>query len=129
MKPFQDRFKTGDTGSKVGGIFGTFNAGSMIGGPCNSYVMDKWGRRAAQAAGAIIIVVGTILTTTSHTLAQLIVGRLVLGFGSAFAQSAPAYAMEVARPQWRGRCAAICKWRLASLGTHLLLSSLLTLPS
>ncbi|TXT07360.1 hypothetical protein VHUM_03080 [Vanrija humicola] len=109
---YQDRFHTGDTGSKVGGIFGTFNAGCMIGGPCNSYVMDKWGRRWAQVTGAVAIVVGAILTTTSHGLAQLIVGRFVLGFGSAFAQSAPAYAMEVARPQWRGRCAAIynCGW-------------------
>jgi len=74
--------------------------------------MDRWGRRLAQAVGAVAIIVGSILTCTSNTIAQFIVGRFVLGWGSAFAQSAPAYAMEVARPQWRGRCAAIynCGW-------------------
>lgn len=117
MKPFQDRFQPGTggqhgNGGKVGAIFGVFNAGAFVGAPCNSFVMDKWGRRAAQATGAVAIIVGTILTTTSTGIAQFIVGRAVLGWGSSFAQSAPAYAMEVARPQWRGRCAAIynCGW-------------------
>lgn len=39
---------------------------------------------------------------------QFIIGRFVLGFGIAFVQmAAPSYTMEVALPQWRGRCTGL----------------------
>lgn len=95
MKPFQKQFNPGTgglhgNGGKVGAIMCTFNAGSWIGAPCNTYVMDTWGRKPAQATGAVLIVIGAILTSTSKELAQFIVGRFILGMGSSFAQSAPA---------------------------------------
>jgi MFS family permease len=103
---------------------GVFSAGTFLGAPFNTYIMDKWGRKPAQVTGAILIIIGSIITSTSMHLAQFVVGRFILGAGSAFAQSAPAvstpcgafltpkYAVEIARPTWRGRCAAMynCGW-------------------
>jgi hypothetical protein len=63
--------------------------------------------------GGIIIIVGAILTSTSHTAAQFIVGRFVLGAGIMFMTvAAPAYAIEIAPPHWRGRAVGFynCGW-------------------
>lgn len=55
-----------------------------------------------------MIVVGTIVSATANTIAQFTVGRFVLGFGiTSMSVAAPAYAMEIAPPQWRGRCAGM----------------------
>lgn len=55
--------------------------------------------------GAVIIIVGSILTSTSFTAAQFIVGRFVLGMGiQVMTIAAPAYAVEISPPHWRGRC-------------------------
>ena len=46
-------------------------------------------------------------------MAQITVGRLVLGAGIQFMTvAAPAYSMEIAPPQWRGRCTGFynCGW-------------------
>ncbi|KAL1412442.1 hypothetical protein Q8F55_000187 [Vanrija albida] len=108
MDHFQRRFKSGTTGGKVGAIFGVYNAGCFVGGPFGAYTMDRFGRRAGMCAGSALIIAGSILTSTATELVQFIIGRFVLGFGIAFAQmAAPAYTMEVALPQWRGRCTGI----------------------
>lgn len=58
--------------------------------------------------GAIGIIIGAIVAGTSDTssssFAQFLVGRFILGFGIMFMTvSAPAYAIEVSPPLWRGR--------------------------
>jgi sugar porter (SP) family MFS transporter len=63
--------------------------------------------------GAVVIIVGAILTSTTNTFEQLIVGRLVLGAGIMFMTvAAPAYAIEIAPPHWRGRAVGFynCGW-------------------
>lgn len=63
--------------------------------------------------GAIWIIVGTIISATSTTMAQLTVGRFILGSGVQFMTvAAPAYAIEIAPPHWRGRCTGLynCGW-------------------
>lgn len=55
--------------------------------------------------GAIVIILGAILTSTTNTYAQLVVGRFVLGAGiTIMTVGAPAYSIEIAPPHWRGRC-------------------------
>lgn len=57
-------------------------------------------------SGGWIIIIGAIIAATSNKLAQLIVGRFVLGVGiQVMTVAAPAYAVEIAPPHWRGRCA------------------------
>lgn len=73
-----------------------YNVGCFIGGFPAAWITDRFGRRAGMAAGAGIIIVGSILLSTSHHIGQFIVGRLILGFGIASAQlAAPAYVVEV----------------------------------
>ena len=54
--------------------------------------------------GAIIILIGMALTASASSVAQLTIGRLVLGSGVGFANvAAAAYSMEISPPHWRGR--------------------------
>jgi hypothetical protein len=54
--------------------------------------------------GAWIIIIGSIIIASGLTLAQFVVGRFILGVGiQVMVVSAPAYAVEIAPPHWRGR--------------------------
>jgi MFS family permease len=84
----------------------------MVGAPFAAILADKKGRRVAMFAGAIVIIVGAILTSTASTVAQFVVGRFVLGVGiSIMTVAAPAYAVEISPPQYvtlRGLCFLAC---------------------
>ena len=63
--------------------------------------------------GSIGIIVGTVIATSSFSIAQVTIGRLILGAGIQFMTvAAPAYSMEIAPPQWRGRATGFynCGW-------------------
>jgi MFS family permease len=65
------------------------------------------------SCGAVGIILGSIIAASAFSLAQVTVGRLVLGSGIQFMTvAAPAYSMEIAPPQWRGRCTGFynCGW-------------------
>lgn len=54
--------------------------------------------------GGWVIIIGSIIIATGMTLPQFVVGRFVLGLGiQIMVVSAPAYAVEIAPPHWRGR--------------------------
>lgn len=54
--------------------------------------------------GACVIIIGSIVISTGMTLAQFVVGRFILGVGiQIMVVSAPAYAVEISPPHWRGR--------------------------
>ncbi|WOO80009.1 Lactose permease [Vanrija pseudolonga] len=104
MDYFQDRFHMGFTGAKVGGVFGSYVAANFISTPIAAIIMDKWGRRPAMISGSVMVIIGAVLATTATTLAQLIVGRFMLGFGISWSLAGGAYCMEISLPHWRGRC-------------------------
>ncbi len=55
--------------------------------------------------GSAVIILGMIIIATSSAIPQFIVGRFVLGIGIAIMTvAAPAYAVEISPPHWRGRC-------------------------
>lgn len=57
------------------------------------------------ATGGVVIIVGSVIACTSNTIAQLTVGRFILGAGIAIMTvGAPAYCIEIAPAHWRGRC-------------------------
>lgn len=63
--------------------------------------------------GCFGIIIGSIITASSFSMAQITVGRFILGAGIQFMTvAAPAYSMEVAPPQWRGRFTGFynCGW-------------------
>jgi hypothetical protein len=54
--------------------------------------------------GGWVIIIGSIVITTAMTLPQFVVGRFILGLGiQIMVVSAPAYAVEISPPHWRGR--------------------------
>lgn len=54
--------------------------------------------------GGWVIIIGSVIITSAMTLPQFVVGRFILGLGiQIMVVSAPAYAVEIAPPHWRGR--------------------------
>lgn len=77
----------------------------MCGAPFAAVLSDRYGRRKGMFAGAVVIILGMVVCVSGKTVGQLVAGRFILGFGIAIMTvAAPAYSMEIAPPQWRGRC-------------------------
>ncbi|GAB1310672.1 Lactose permease [Madurella fahalii] len=113
MKTFQTKFGTGDTGPTVAAIFSLYPVGAMVGAPFAAVLSDWYGRKKGMFAGSIVIILGMIIISTASALPQFIVGRFVLGFGIVIMTvAAPAYAIEISPPHWRGRCTGFynCGW-------------------
>ncbi|RWA13939.1 hypothetical protein EKO27_g1149 [Xylaria grammica] len=113
MKQFQDVFHSGKTGPTVSLLFSLYTVGSIVGAPFAAIVADKLGRRKTMFCGGIIIIIGTAIIASSSTIPQFVVGRFVLGLGIAtMTVSAPAYAIEISPPHWRGRATGFynCGW-------------------
>ncbi|PWY62098.1 sugar transporter [Aspergillus eucalypticola CBS 122712] len=65
---------------------------------------DNFGRRLTVMVGELIIICGAILQASSFSLAQLIVGRIVAGFGNGMAAAIlPTWNGECSRSKNRGR--------------------------
>ncbi|KAI2628662.1 general substrate transporter [Hypoxylon sp. NC1633] len=104
MDHFQSTFHSGKTGTLVALMFSLYTVGAMVGSPFAAILSDKFGRRIGMLSGGLVIIVGMIIVATAGTIAQFVVGRFVLGFGiSIMTVAAPAYAVEIAPPHWRGR--------------------------
>lgn len=113
MKHFQDTFHSGTTGSTVSVIFSLYTVGAMVGAPFAAVLSDRYGRKKGMFVGGAVIITGMIIISTSNKIAQFIVGRFVLGLGIAvMTVAAPAYAIEISPPHWRGRCTGFynCGW-------------------
>lgn len=64
---------------------------------------DKLGRIRTIAAGSVLVIVGSILLSSSFSLAQLIVGRLVLGLGfGMLTATVPVWQSESSPAEHRG---------------------------
>jgi MFS family permease len=82
----------------------SIRSGSIAATPFSAVISDRLGRRKCMFVGAWIIIAGSIIIATANHLPQFYVGRVVLGFGiQVMVVSAPAYAVEIAPPHWRGR--------------------------
>ena len=75
-------------------------AGSLAGGE----LADRLGRRRALSAAAALFALGAAVEATAPSVAILVAGRLVVGFGVGVAAvAAPLYAAELAPAAQRGR--------------------------
>lgn len=105
MKHYQNTFKTGETGPKVSLVFSLYTVGSMCTAPFAAIISDRFGRRWAMFWGGVVICIGVVIISSATHIAQFVVGRFVLGSGIAIMTvAAPAYAVEISPPHWRGRC-------------------------
>lgn len=76
----------------------------LSGGGLSTYFVGDWlGRRNTAYAAAVIVIIGTLLQSASYSLGQLIVGRIVAGWGiGAFTATVPAWMTETAIASHRG---------------------------
>lgn len=71
----------------LGQISATFDLGSFVGCIITCFIGEKLGRTRSIIVGCLVTVVGGILQATPHEVVQLIVGRLVAGFGNGLVTS------------------------------------------
>ncbi|RDW80366.1 hypothetical protein BP5796_05064 [Coleophoma crateriformis] len=80
------------------------SGGAFIGAIIAGLTADRFGRKGAIYAGCFLFVVGAIVQATAFSLAQMTVGRLIVGFGvGSAAMIVPLYIAEVAPAKCRGR--------------------------
>lgn len=87
-----------------GFVVATFVIGAMIGALSCSWSGDKFGRRNVIFVAGVASLIGVILEASSFSLAQLIVGRILVGFGVGQLSSiVPVWQSETAGASNRGR--------------------------
>ncbi|KAG9250348.1 general substrate transporter [Emericellopsis atlantica] len=87
-----------------GFVVATFTIGALIGSLSCSYTGDKFGRRNVIFAAACCTLIGEILEASSFSLAQFIVGRVIVGLGIGQLSSiVPVWQSETSGAKNRGR--------------------------
>ncbi|KAF2177582.1 lactose permease [Zopfia rhizophila CBS 207.26] len=108
MTAYQKTFGLKGEGSSTGIIFIIYNLGQIAAFPFCGFFADGYGRRICIFVGCLLVLVGTAIQTSAHTMGQFIGGRFVLGFGASIASAAgPAYTVELAHPAYRGTMAGM----------------------
>ncbi|KAL5343541.1 general substrate transporter [Aspergillus crustosus] len=78
-----------------GAFFGAIFAGNTA---------DRFGRKTAIYLGCVLFLVGAVLQGSAYSLAQMCVGRVIVGFGvGSAAMIVPLYVAEIAPSKARGR--------------------------
>lgn len=92
-----------------GNIVSTFQAGCFFGSLLTFPLAEKFGRKRAIFAAALVFIAGGTLMTAAHgKIAMLIVGRAVAGLGiGAASLIVPVYIAETSPPSIRGRLIGI----------------------
>lgn len=80
------------------------SGGAFFGAIIAGLTADKYGRKAGIYAGCFLFTIGALLQATAFSLAQMCVGRLVVGLGvGSAAMIVPLYICEIAPRRFRGR--------------------------
>lgn len=68
-----------------------------------------------------LIIVGATLQTSAYSIAHLIVGRIITGFGTGIDSSTvPMYQSELSKREWRGR---LVSWEILFIGVGIVIVS------
>ncbi|ORX70641.1 general substrate transporter, partial [Linderina pennispora] len=91
------------TESTIWGVaVGCFALGALVGTVAGNPISDKFGRKFVLTWGPLFALVGGLLLATTTTLAQLIIGRLFVGFAAGFCNGAlSVYVGEITTPKAR----------------------------
>ncbi|KAJ6007275.1 sugar transporter [Penicillium herquei] len=97
------------TNSTIEGLVnGCLQLGALVGALSCSIIGDRLGRRKSIFLAGILAGIGQILQCTAFSLPQLIIGRVILGFGvGQLNVTVPVWQAESSNASQRGR-----KWRL-----------------
>ncbi|KAE8306333.1 general substrate transporter [Aspergillus transmontanensis] len=81
-----------------------YDVGCFLGAILAFTLGERLGRKKSILLGTTIMAVGTILKTSSFSLAQMFVGRIILGVGNGVnTATAPVWQTETAQMKWRGK--------------------------
>jgi MFS family permease len=72
----------------------SYNLGCFLGAVFTVFIGNPLGRKKTIFMGSIVMVVGALLQCTSYSLPQLIVGRIVTGWGNGMNTSVSACIQE-----------------------------------
>ncbi|KAM5430413.1 high affinity glucose transporter [Microsporum audouinii] len=96
-----------------GGITASMAGGSWLGALISGFVSDFLGRKKAIMVGAIIWIIGSVITCAAQNIAMLIVGRIINGLSVGICSAqVPVYISEVAPPTKRGRLVGCQQWAI-----------------
>ncbi|KAI6778609.1 uncharacterized protein J7T54_003388 [Emericellopsis cladophorae] len=80
------------------------SGGAFFGAIMAGLTADRYGRKPAIYVGCFLFAAGAIIQAASHSVAQMTVGRLVIGFGvGSAAMIIPLYIAEISPARMRGR--------------------------
>ncbi|RBQ70237.1 hypothetical protein FVER53590_02081 [Fusarium verticillioides] len=80
------------------------SGGAFLGAIFAGCSADRYGRKVAIYVGCVLFTVGAIIQAASFSVAQMTVGRLIVGFGvGSAAMIIPLYIAECAPSKYRGR--------------------------
>lgn len=104
---FKDKFHQ-PRAAEIGTMVAILEVGAFISSLLVGKVGDMIGRRRTILYGSLIFVVGGALQTSSNTMATMMLGRIIAGFGvGALSTIVPVYQSEISPPHNRGRLACI----------------------
>lgn len=86
-----------------GDITGLYDIGCVLGSVLVYFIGERFGRRTMLLDGGAIMIAGAAVLASAATIAQLLVGRIVTGFGNGMNSStAPVYQSECSPAHIRG---------------------------
>ncbi|KAF3000951.1 hypothetical protein E8E13_009067 [Curvularia kusanoi] len=87
---------------------GAYTLGCFFGAVATIWLGNMLGRKKTIFIGSIIMIIGATIQTASFSLAQLIVGRWITGFGNGMNTSTvPTWQSETSKPHRRGQMVMI----------------------
>ncbi|KAK2788414.1 hypothetical protein FQN51_002907 [Onygenales sp. PD_10] len=91
-----------------GMVISLYDVGCFIGSMAVGSLADIYGRERTLALSSVIFVIGAVLQAASYSIAQITIGRIVLGVAvGVCAAGVPLYVSEIAPPKLRGRIIGI----------------------
>ncbi|KAM5366868.1 hypothetical protein ACJZ2D_010320 [Fusarium nematophilum] len=102
---WHEYFGFGNSGSTLGIINALMTIGNFCGAPFLS-LADKFGRRSVNFLGCLLTIIAAIIQAFAPKTGVLMLGRFILGFGTALCTSSQ-YIAEVAPPHIRGNVTGI----------------------
>ncbi|KAJ5815829.1 Major facilitator superfamily domain general substrate transporter [Penicillium robsamsonii] len=81
-----------------------YDIGCFFGAIIAFTIGERLGRKKAILLGTTVMAIGAIIQTSSFSLAQMFVGRIVLGVGNGInTATAPIWQTETSQTKWRGK--------------------------
>ncbi|KAL5356691.1 general substrate transporter [Aspergillus floccosus] len=92
----------------TGAVVSMYDVGCFIGAMSTGILADWYGRERMLAIASVVFIIGAVLQAASYTIVQIIIGRIVLGYGvGGCAAGVPLYQSEIAPSTLRGRLIGI----------------------